>query len=92
MGRRFYAQGHAKEANLANELVLIVDDQAEIREMIANRVLAPQGYRSIVAIDGQSGLQQAIEVHPDLIIFNTDMEGFSGFQILSLLQERGRIG
>ena len=75
---------------MANELVLIVDDQADVRELIANRVLAPYGYRSIVAIDGRSGLQQAIKVHPDLIIFDMDMEGFSGLQILSLLRERGR--
>jgi signal transduction histidine kinase/DNA-binding response OmpR family regulator len=75
---------------VASELVLVIDDQLETREFILNRVLAPHGYRSIMAVDGQSGLQKAVKVHPDLIFFNADMEGFSGLQILQALRERGR--
>ncbi|MBN1580647.1 MAG: GAF domain-containing protein [Anaerolineae bacterium] len=75
---------------MSGELVLVIDDQLKTREFIANRVLAPHGYRSLVAADGQSGLQKAIDVHPDLIVFSANMSGFSGLQVLNALQERGR--
>ena len=74
---------------MAGELILVIDDQLETREFITDRVLAAHGYRSLVAADGQSGLQKAIEVHPDLIIFGAAMSGLSGLWALDALKERG---
>jgi signal transduction histidine kinase/CheY-like chemotaxis protein len=55
-----------------NELVLVVDDQEETREFVVNQVLAPNGYRFMRTAGGPREVEQALEAHPDLIIFSLE--------------------
>lgn len=67
--------------------VLVVDDEAPVRRMIA-RILGAQGYRIELAESGfEAGLLLG-EFRPDLIILDLAMSGLDGFAVLALLRER----
>lgn len=64
--------------------VLIIDDDAEIREMLA-RYLRSQGYRTSTAEDGRSGVDCCRESVPDLVMCDLRMPGMGGLSVLSEL-------
>ncbi|OAB60644.1 hypothetical protein AY599_09330 [Leptolyngbya valderiana BDU 20041] len=69
----------------AAELLLLVEDQAEIRTHLAG-VLA-EDWRVIEAADGQQGLERARQDQPDVIISDVMMPGMDGFQMLARLRD-----
>jgi DNA-binding response OmpR family regulator len=65
--------------------VLIVDDEAGIRELCrVNLVLA--GYEVLEAADGEQGLEQARTGKPDIIYLDVLMPGMSGWEVLTALR------
>ena len=73
---------------MAQERILIIEDSPETQQLLAELVLEPNGYRSIVALDGEEGLRLALEEHPDLIILDMQLPKMSGIQVLEALHER----
>jgi CheY-like chemotaxis protein len=73
---------------MAGETVLIVEDRRENIVHLANNILKPNGYRVITAMDGQRGLQRALEDRPDLIILDLNMPKMDGLEVLTALNER----
>ena len=66
--------------------VLIVDDEAGIRELCrVNLVLA--GHEVVEAADGVQALEQAASAQPDLIFLDVLMPGMSGWEVLAKLRE-----
>lgn len=63
----------------AGTLILIVDDSKTIQTFIA-RALARQGYETLAAFDGESGVELARQHHPALILMDVVLPGISGFQ------------
>lgn len=63
-----------------NRKVLIVDDEAAIREMIV-LALEMAGYETLEASDGVQGLRMVQTQHPDLILLDWMMPGASGLEI-----------
>jgi len=55
---------------VAQKRILIIGDSPETQQLLAESVLEPNGYRPIVALDGEDGLRSALEEHPDLIILD----------------------
>ncbi|EYB69569.1 multi-sensor signal transduction histidine kinase [Deinococcus phoenicis] len=68
--------------------VLLVDDNADLREYIA-RLLAP-GHDVQVVPDGQAALEALAESLPDLIITDVMMPRLDGFGLLRALREDPR--
>ena len=66
--------------------ILIVDDEEEILALIAN-ALSPS-YGVLTAQDGNSCLQIARSVLPDLIILDVRMPGPSGYEICWALKSQ----
>ena len=66
--------------------ILIVDDEADIREAIAE-VLVGAGYYVTQADNGESGLNMALGQHPDLILLDVTMPIMSGQEMLTKLRE-----
>src|SRR5438270_13952702 len=64
--------------------VLVVEDNPQMTRMIA-ATLAPL-YRVITACDGQDGLEQALALHPDLILCDVSMPRMSGEQLVTVLR------
>jgi len=67
------------------ELVLIVEDNDEVRELIRS-TLEPAGYRLLLAADGLAGLGQARAEVPDLVISDVMMPGLDGYELCQQLK------
>lgn len=72
----------------SRERILIVEDELPMRTALAD-TLADQGYRPITADDGESGLQRALDEHPDLILLDVMMPGRSGYSVAAELRRLG---
>lgn len=62
---------------MANGLILVVDDDADVRE-IFRAFLEASGFDVIVASDGQEGVDAARAHGPDLILMDLQMPGLGG--------------
>lgn len=60
-------------------LILVADDDADIRELVALR-LQRAGYRVEMAADGLEAFDRAVELVPDLIVLDVSMPGADGFE------------
>ena len=69
----------------AKKRVLAVDDNADIRDLIAF-VLRRENYEVSTAPDGISGLEIIKETKPDLIILDVVMPEFSGYDVLEAVR------
>ena len=67
--------------------LLIVDDEPSIRESLL-WVLIEIGYSVRVAEDGLSALIEIRKEIPDMILFDLNMPGMSGFEIISVVRRR----
>ncbi len=67
--------------------VMIIDDSADIR-MIINESLSLYGFSTLMAEDGVTGLKQAAEHLPDLIICDINMPNLDGYQTLKAMREQ----
>ncbi len=66
-------------------VVLVIDDDAAARELIAER-LARDGYATATAADGLEGLRRARELEPAAITLDVVMPGYSGWSVLAALK------
>ncbi len=70
-----------------DKLVLIVDDEKNITDIL-KFILEKDGYRTMVAYDGPTGLQKALEENPDLILLDVMLPGMDGFEICRLVRAK----
>jgi DNA-binding response OmpR family regulator len=59
-------------------LVLVVDDEPEIRQLV-QRMLVSKGYQVALAVDGQEALDQADRLVPDLVLLDAMLPKVHGF-------------
>ncbi|MEO8877415.1 MAG: response regulator, partial [Polyangiaceae bacterium] len=69
-----------------SKLVLIVDDEDDVRELLA-LLLERDGYRVKCACDGDEGLERAKALKPDLVITDHVMPGLSGLQLVRAMAQ-----
>lgn len=69
-----------KAMNRSTVSILVVDDHALVREMLASR-LATEDYLSVVgtAGDGATAVRVALQARPDVVLMDVDMPGLSAF-------------
>ena len=60
--------------------ILVVDDEAPIREMLVF-VLEQNGFQAIEAQDYDSAMDALVEPYPDMILLDWMLPGTSGVQI-----------
>lgn len=70
----------ADNARLAKSRILVVDDDTSVREMLT-RVLIGEGYLVWSAADGAAALEMAAAKKIDLVLFDLNLPGKSGWQI-----------
>jgi len=68
--------------------ILVVEDNREMVTLL-RRVLSEQGYTTLAARDGKSGLALATEKRPDLIILDVGLPYKNGFEVIEELRRRG---
>ncbi|MCS7089266.1 MAG: PAS domain S-box protein [Verrucomicrobiota bacterium] len=70
--------------------VLIVDDDASLRKVVAHALL-PRGWKVLEAADAQSGLTVAKLELPDLVLCDVQMPGMDGFAFVTELRQHPRL-
>lgn len=65
--------------------VLLVDDEADIRDLVGLG-LTRAGHDVLVAGDGEQGLRIAAEEQPDVIVLDVIMPGLEGWDVLAQLK------
>jgi DNA-binding response OmpR family regulator len=65
--------------------VLVVDDDPGMRELLQS-ILATEGVEVFTAIDGEDGIQKAIEFKPDLILLDIAMPNVDGLTFCMAIQ------
>lgn len=66
-------------------LVLVVDDDADIRTLL-DTILQRAGYRVILAADAEAGTQLAHQQHPALLVLDVRLPGMDGLTALRALR------
>ncbi len=74
---------------MAGETILIIDDNADVRNLLAERVLPSYGYHTLTAPDGQEGLWQIRTQMPDLILLDLRLPDMTGLDLLHILSSEG---
>lgn len=65
--------------------ILVAEDQADLREMIALS-LSLMGYEVLSVEDGEMAYLQAQRIHPDLIILDLDLPSLRGTEVCKRLK------
>jgi len=66
-------------------LVLVADDDADIRDLVAFK-LEQSGLEVIAVEDGQAALEQARSRQPNLAVLDVSMPGLSGIDVCRMLR------
>lgn len=69
--------------------ILVIEDEPTIRDLIAD-LLEAEGFVSICAHDGATGLKLADEEQPDLILCDIMMPAMDGYAVLEALRQNLR--
>lgn len=67
------------------ERILIIEDELPMRAVLQD-VLAGEGYRTLTASDGETGLQRAVDEKPDLILLDVMMPKLDGYAVCAELR------
>ena len=70
--------------------VLIVEDEQSIVDILTFN-LTKEGYNTIEALDGPTGLQLALEQNPDLVLLDLMLPGMSGFDVCRKIRQAGSL-
>ena len=71
---------------MANELILIIEDNEDIRENTAE-ILQMTNYKVFSAENGKVGVEVALQENPDLILCDIMMPVLDGYSVLHMLRK-----
>jgi len=72
------------EKKMANEMILVVDDEEDILELIRYN-LEKEGYRTVATTSGEQALYEAKRTMPNLIILDLMLPGVDGLEVCKQL-------
>jgi two-component system cell cycle response regulator DivK len=70
---------------MANELILIVEDNEKNRKLVRD-VLQFKGYQTIESVTAEEGIQLAREKHPALVLMDFQLPGMNGIEAFKVLR------
>jgi len=71
---------------MASETILVIDDSADIRDLLVSYILRPNGYATLQAANGAEGLALARQHRPALIVSDFAMPELNGLELAETLQ------
>lgn len=72
--------------NAEKKRILVIDDNADIRNLIAF-IFEKAGMEVSQGTDGENGLAQLKSAKPDLILLDSMMPGLSGLEVLKTIRQ-----
>jgi CheY-like chemotaxis protein len=75
------------EEAFMQDRVLIVDDQPDAADTLAQMVNA-LGYEALAVYDGKEAVQLVATFHPDLVLLDIEMPGFSGYDAVARIRRQ----
>ena len=75
-----------EEEMSAQNIALIIEDNDDIRNFL--RLGLEPTYRVFEAVDGDAGIEKALEIIPDIIICDVMMPGKDGFEVTRILKKQ----
>lgn len=70
--------------------ILIVDDEKTIVDILVHN-LRKEGYQTMEAYDGKTGLELALSENPDLVILDIMMPGLDGYEVCTRLRKVSQV-
>ena len=70
--------------------ILIVEDEQNIVDILSFNLMR-EGYDTLEALDGPTGLQLALEQNPDLVLLDLMLPGMSGFEVCRRIRQAGSL-
>jgi two-component system response regulator AdeR len=75
---------------LNDELILFVEDDAEIVDILRS-YFEREGFRTVSASDGNTGLAIQQKLKPDLVVLDIKLPGLDGYSVLAALRRAGNV-
>ena len=75
------------KSGMSGELILVVEDSADLRRSIEEAILSPAGYTVRSAEDGMSALAMVGEFKPDLVLTDNQMPNLTGIELIKKMQD-----
>ncbi|MEJ2750487.1 MAG: response regulator [Anaerolineae bacterium] len=69
------------------ETILVIEDNLELQQILADFMLGPLGYHILRAMDGKVGLDMVAKHTPDLIMLDMSMPRMDGLAVLKALYQ-----
>jgi len=82
------ALGELTPQDLSGLKVLVVDDEADARDLV-KRILGDCGAEVVVAASAAEALQMLLAEHPDVLVSDIGMPDIDGFELLALIRALG---
>ncbi len=73
---------------MADETILVVEDDPTMLRVLKDN-LEYKGYNVATAPDGEVGLEEALELKPDLILLDIMLPKINGYEVCRLVREEG---
>jgi DNA-binding response OmpR family regulator len=67
------------------QTILVIDDDDNLRDTVS-LMLEQEGFRTALAAEGRSGFEQALMLHPDLVLVDLRLPGMTGVEICKQLR------
>jgi two-component system, OmpR family, phosphate regulon sensor histidine kinase PhoR len=74
---------------MSGEKILVIDDSREMRDLMVNYILRPNGYDTSMAENGLAGILLARQTTPDLIIADMKMPELTGLELAQMVLREG---
>ena len=71
------------------DVILLIDDDPDVRSLLREQVFDPDTYQVVEAADGPDGLLKLRQYHPDLIVLDLQLAGLTGRDMLIGLKSQG---
>ncbi len=66
--------------------IVVIDDDPDLRALLADSLSAFGGYQVTAVADGALGLEQAINLHPACVVVDVLMPELNGYQLVRALR------
>lgn len=70
--------------------VLVIEDEQNINDILTF-TLSKEGYKTLSALDGMTGLEMALKENPDLILLDVMLPGMDGFEVCKKVREHSQV-